>query len=98
MTHKSIKLLALAVIYGCSLIGLAIVPAAGDARILLMFASFLVPISHNRYFRHVHNFEMTCYYVAPILPAQFIAEQRSKRDSGIRKSFVFLEVLTILRF
>ena len=42
MTDKSIKLLALAVIYGCSLIGLAIVPAAGDARILLMFASFLV--------------------------------------------------------
>ena len=41
MTHKSIKLLALAVIYGCSLIGLAIVPA-GDTRILIMFASLLV--------------------------------------------------------
>ena len=29
MTHKSIKLLALAVIYGCSLIGVALVPFRG---------------------------------------------------------------------
>jgi hypothetical protein len=29
MTHKSIKLLALAVIFGCSLIGVALVPFRG---------------------------------------------------------------------
>ena len=42
MTHKSIKLLALAVIVGCSLIGFALAPAAGDIRILIMFLALLV--------------------------------------------------------
>jgi hypothetical protein len=41
MTHKSIKLLALAVICGCSLIGFSITPG-GDGRLLLLLFVFLV--------------------------------------------------------
>ena len=41
MTHKSVKLLALAVIIGCSLLGFAVVPA-NDARILVMLLSLAV--------------------------------------------------------
>ncbi len=42
MTYKSIKLLALAVICGCSLLGFAIVPNGGDGRILLFLLVILV--------------------------------------------------------
>lgn len=43
MTYKSIKLLALAVICGCSLIGMAIVPIGrGEILLLLMLAVFVV--------------------------------------------------------
>lgn len=41
MTYKSIKLLALAVICGCSLIGLALSPSS-DGRIVMLFVVFLV--------------------------------------------------------
>lgn len=46
MTHKSIKLLALAVIYGCSLIGVALVPfRGGELRELILWSvSFLTGI------------------------------------------------------
>jgi hypothetical protein len=30
----------------------------------------------------VRNFEMTCYYVAPNLPAQFGAEQAARADNA----------------
>jgi uncharacterized membrane protein len=42
MTDKSIKLLPLAVICGCSLIGLALVPIVADIRPFLMLAVFVV--------------------------------------------------------
>lgn len=42
MTHKSIKLLALAVIYGCSLIGLALLPWGHDLRSLILLAALIV--------------------------------------------------------
>jgi hypothetical protein len=41
MTHKSVKLLALAIIYGCSMIGFGLVPSS-DGRILVMFLSLAV--------------------------------------------------------
>lgn len=41
MTYKSIKLLALAVICGCSLIGFALTPFS-DGRILILFVVFLM--------------------------------------------------------
>lgn len=68
------------------------------------------PISHNRYLHHeeralVRNSEMTCYYVAPILPAQLLAQfseeqavEAALADNAELEKFVFLEVLTILRF
>ena len=36
MTHKSIKLLALAVIFGCSLIAFAVAPSGADIRPLVI--------------------------------------------------------------
>ena len=36
MTHKSMKLLALAVIFGCSLIAFAVAPSEPDIRVLVM--------------------------------------------------------------
>jgi len=36
MTHKSMKLLALAVIFGCSLIAFAVAPREPDTRVLIM--------------------------------------------------------------
>ncbi len=42
MTDKSIKLLALAVICGCSLIGLALAPGVADIRPLVMLGVFVV--------------------------------------------------------
>jgi hypothetical protein len=42
MTYKSIKLLALAVMCGCSLIGLALAPAVADIRIVFMLMISLV--------------------------------------------------------
>jgi hypothetical protein len=41
MTYKSIKLLALAVICGCSLIGLALVPWGKDANWLIIVLAWL---------------------------------------------------------
>jgi hypothetical protein len=41
MTHKSVKLLALAVIFGFSLLGFAVVPGS-DGRILVMLLSVVV--------------------------------------------------------
>ncbi len=41
MTHKSAKLLALAVIFGCSIVGFALVPGS-DGRILIPFLGLVV--------------------------------------------------------
>jgi hypothetical protein len=41
---------------------------------------------------------MTCYYVAPILPAHFTAEEGVKADKPVKKDSFFAEVLTILQF
>ena len=41
MTYKSIKLLALAVIFGCSLIGSALAPTGGRDFILLLMLAVL---------------------------------------------------------
>ena len=42
MTHKSIKLLALAVVFGCSSIALVLAPPRFDFRIVVMLTTFLV--------------------------------------------------------
>lgn len=42
MTDKSIKLLALAIVCGCSLIGLALAPGVADVRPLVMLGAFFV--------------------------------------------------------
>ena len=42
MTDKSIRLVALAVVCGCSLIGLALVPSVADIRPFLMLGVFVV--------------------------------------------------------
>jgi|KBSSwiStaDraftv2_1062776.scaffolds.fasta_scaffold1051453_1 4-hydroxybenzoate polyprenyltransferase len=42
MTYKSIKLLALAVIFGCSLIGLVLLPWGHDLRSLIILAALIV--------------------------------------------------------
>ena len=42
MTDKSIKLLALAVVCGCSLIGMAPLPVYPDIRIYIMLGVFVV--------------------------------------------------------
>ena len=42
MTHKSIKLLALAVIFGCSLIGSALAPTGNRDYILLLILAVLL--------------------------------------------------------
>jgi hypothetical protein len=36
---------------------------------------------------HVRNFEMTCYYVASNLPAQFSAEQAAEADIADNAEF-----------
>ena len=42
MTYKTIKLLALAVVFGCSLIGLALLPWGHDLRSLIILAVVIV--------------------------------------------------------
>ena len=41
MTHKSVKLLALAIIYASSMIGFSLVPG-NDGRIMVTFATLLI--------------------------------------------------------
>jgi hypothetical protein len=36
---------------------------------------------------HVRNFKMTCYYVAPILPAQFSSEKAAEADIADNAEF-----------